>query len=177
MENKKYYELLQTEELKKRLAQVDVNKNPQEAQYLGALIERGGNASAFNFQSAVITNRYFKWLLVSILSIFIFSGLLHLYLLLNPTALVSILVQSLILFLVVCEHKSMRVVVKIWSALLCINGLIGIYAINLSPDNFDLYDRIEIVFIAVLGASLFFLARNYIKLVDKPYFSRSKVSF
>ena len=163
------YESLHLNELQDSLKNINESEHPEEAKHIRNLIEKGGYTypEKTEIESSEITNKYFKWALILLVSIFLTLNTFNFIAYLFPKALIPILFQSTILFMIIRKHKHLRMLVMLWSSLLIISGIFGLVSINMSLDNIDTYKILDKSFNLVAGLLFFWLSGKYIILNEK----------
>ena len=79
-------------------------------------------------------------------------------------ALVPIAVQSAVLYMIFTKHKLLRGIIRIWSALLIIGGVFGLFAAYVSPDPVNIIVVADKAIFLMIGFIYLLLSDKYIQL-------------
>lgn len=169
MKNKTDYEFLHVSELEEKLRKIDQEQNPEEAEYIRALINKGGYKYPVgtNFDGTEITNKYFKWALLGLLVFLAVINTIVFAVHLRLISLIPVLFQSVVIFMIMRKHKYLRIVVRIWFMFTILINLLGVIVFNLSPDSISDDKLIFILINLSFGVIFFWLSGRYIILREK----------
>ena len=177
MSYKVNYENLHLSELEDALKNINEESHPDEAEYIRNLISKGGYKypEKINIESAEITNNYFKWVLIVIISIFLAINTFNFISYLYPLSLIPMLIQSSILYMIVSKNKYLRTGVMLWSFLLIISGIFGLLSMNMSLDVINTYKLIDKSFNLIAGLLFFWLSGKFIISNEKASNKKVKI--
>ncbi len=102
----------------------------------------------------------FYWILLSSISLLLVINLLTFVITLNPIALLPILIQSLLLFLIFTKHKYAKIGVKIWTIIFLIiaNGLqllgIILQVVGGENPNKTILDFVGLIILILIGVAI-----------------------
>jgi len=105
-------------------------------------------------------NITFYWILISSISLLLLINVITFISTLNPIALLPIIIQSLLLFLIFSKHKYAKIGIKIWTILflLIANGLqlLGaiLQTISSTNPNITMLDYLKFIVLIVIGVAI-----------------------
>ena len=169
MNYKVNYEILHTYELEEALKNIDEDANHEEAKLIKELITKGGYEypSAIEIESAEITNTLYKSFLIIIASVFLTISLISLLFYSMFLALIPIIIQSTILYMVFTKHKLLRGSIRAWSIILIVSGVANLIASGYSPDPMSIYAIADEVIFLLIGSLYLSLSGKFIQLNEK----------
>lgn len=155
MSNTPNYASYHLHELEEALKNLDCEANPEEEKLLKELIANGGYSYPTGQQvspetkslvtAQEITNSKFKWTLVGILGVLIFFNLVNLIFTHQLISLIPIIFQSVILTMIFKKNSSLKTFIKVWSVLLIIGGIAGMYLSTQIPEQSALFNALSII--------------------------------
>lgn len=113
------------------------------------------------------TSNTFKWVLVAVLSIFTLLDVASLATKPDIFSVLHLSLKVVILFMVFRNHKWVRTLVKLWSALLVISSIFALLSFVYAT---EITGLALVSYLGALGVGIYVFARSekYIELVLKP---------
>ena len=165
MRSRPDYSVYHLHELKTALADIDEAANPEEAKIIREYIAKGGYTYPRVMGVRFISSAY-KWALVAVIAVLFLTNLYSLVLGRTLIALVPLVVQGAILFVIFKKHKYARGLIMIWAALLIVSGSFGLFAMYYAPE--ISWPELAYHGLVLLAGALFFaLANKCIELLHK----------
>lgn len=159
------YSAYHLHELERALENLDESARPEEARAIREHIARGGYVYPTEpaIEKVAFTNAAYKWSLVGALGALALFNLAA-FLFTDMRALIPLVLQGALLFMIHQNHKHTRAVIKVWSALLVVSALFGFLAMSKAPD-FDAATLAEHAARLVIGLAFLLLADRCVSLI------------
>ena len=114
-------------------------------------------------------NITFYWILISLISLLLLLNLLTFIVTINPIALLPIIIQSVLLYLMFTKHKYAKIGIKIWTILFLIiaNGLQFLGAIlqiiGGGNPNTTILDYLKFLILILIGVGILIFTNKTIE--------------
>lgn len=160
------YSAYHLHELERALRDLDESARPEEASAIREHIARGGYVYPTEpaIEKVAFTNAAYKWSLVGALGALALFNIATFALTLDMRALIPLVLQGALLFMIRQNHRHTRTLIKVWCALLIASALFGFLAMVYAPD-FDAARFGEHALKLVVGLVFLLLADRCVSLV------------
>jgi hypothetical protein len=159
------YSAYHLHELERALKDLDESARPEEARAIREHIARGGYVYPTEpaIEKVAFTHAAYKWLLVGVLGVLALFNLATFFFT-DIRALIPLVLQGALLFMIGQNHRHTRMLIKVWCALLIASALFGFLAMVYAPD-FDVARFGEHTLKLLVGLVFLLLADRCVSLI------------